>query len=133
MTQESGPTLERRRWLGGAMFGYILLAGSAVFLLNVVYQAIRFELFDGVAAAMIGVFAVYCSIAIVVIAAFSRGKAAKPAADVGFETAPHGTDGFDGSPGRPHLRLLTFDSSDAPASEAAEAQEIGAGQTRRAA
>jgi hypothetical protein len=107
MTHSSGTTLVHRLQLGGAILGYVILAASGISLLNVIYQAVRFQTFDGVVAALIGVIAVYCMFATLLIA-FSRGTAFVSTRDGHVETSgPHGG---DNNPGRPNLRLLRFDS-----------------------
>ena len=104
-----GSILARELRLGGAISGYILLAGSSVFLVNLVYQAFKYRVFDGVIAAMIGVIAAYCMIAILLIAACSRAKG-ETIGHLRTETSPpHGS---DPSPDRPDLRLLRFDAFD---------------------
>jgi hypothetical protein len=67
MTGQIGRVLGRRLKFGGAISGYILLVATAAFLVNVIYQSVQFQAFDGVVAAMIGAAAVYSIIALVVI------------------------------------------------------------------
>jgi hypothetical protein len=50
----------------------MLLAASAVFLLNVAFQAIQAQVLNEVVAVMIGVVGLHCLIGILLIAAFSR-------------------------------------------------------------
>ena len=61
---------ELQAQIRAAVSGYLLLAVSAVFLLHVAYQAIRLQVFDEVVAAVIGVLAVNCLLAIGLISAF---------------------------------------------------------------
>jgi hypothetical protein len=97
MADQKEHSTARKLRFGAATSGYILLAASAVFLMNVLYQSFQAQVFDGVVAAMIGVVAVYCMLAFTLIAAFSRhGDAVSPAAST---LEPRETT----------LRLLEFD------------------------
>lgn len=129
MTQATGSILTRKRWLGGATSGYILLAGTAIFLLNVLYQAVQFQVFNAAAAAMIGMVAIYSLIAIAVIAAFSRRPVAvESTLDVSVETNHLGVGDNGGTPGRPNLRLVQLDSLDSPTREDRQKQKVADGK-----
>jgi hypothetical protein len=131
MTHAIGSLLTRRLRLSAATNGYILLAASAIFLGNLIYQVSRFEVLDVVVGVMVGVVGIYILIAALMITSFSRATAATPAAEVGdVGTARDGGGGGTG-PARPHLRLLTFDSSDTPARDLTPGREDGVPQRPR--
>lgn len=59
------------------MSGYLLLTASTIFLLHVAYQAIRLRVFDDVVAAVVGVLAINCLLALGLISGLGRhGQAA---------------------------------------------------------
>ena len=64
--------------LGGAASGVLILAASALLLINVVYRALQAQAFDQVVAAMIGVVAVYSLIGLLLIVAFAAGRETTP-------------------------------------------------------
>ena len=73
------PTSKAVARIGGQTSGYVLLAASFVFLVNVGMQALEAGVFDAVVAAMIGVVAVTAIVGVALIAAFSlpRGDGAE--------------------------------------------------------
>jgi Na+/melibiose symporter-like transporter len=97
MANQKERRIIRNLRFGAATSGYILLAASAVFLMNVIYQSIQAQVFDGVVAAMVGVVAVYCMVAFTLIAAFSRHGDAESSATSTVQAR------------EPNLRLLEFD------------------------
>ncbi|HEU0075095.1 MAG TPA: hypothetical protein VFS30_13915 [Dehalococcoidia bacterium] len=106
MADQKEHSIARKLRFGAATSGYILLAASAVFLMNVIYQSFQAQVFDGVVAAMIGVVAVYCMVAFTLIAAFSRHDDAEFSAASTVE------------PRESNLRLLEFDPPPTSAREA---------------
>jgi hypothetical protein len=74
------PAHDMLRHLAGLIPGYALLISAGVFLVYVLYEAIRVQLFDTIVACMVAVVAGYCLVGTLMVVLAHRRWSGQPVA-----------------------------------------------------